>query len=271
MSLRQAFFLPAGQGQRFCIHSPAATATPKGAVLYLHPFAEELNKTRRMAALQVRALAERGFSVLQIDLFGCGDSSGDFGEATWEAWLDDAELGMRWLRQQTDAPLWLWGLRAGTLLAADAGRQLGRECNYLFWQPLASGSIVLQQMLRLGAAADLLADGGKGRLAKLRAQLAAGESVEIAGYRLLSALAAALEKCELAPGSGHGTLHWLDVSAREEAGMSPVAANCLAQWRASGYAASHRTVVGPAFWQTAEIEIVPALIDATLACMEDSA
>ena len=40
-------------------------------------WAEEMNKARRMAALQARLLAENGYAVLQIDLHGCGDSSGD--------------------------------------------------------------------------------------------------------------------------------------------------------------------------------------------------
>ena len=69
-------------------------------MLYIHPFAEEMNKSRRMAALQSRALAQAGYAVLQIDLLGCGDSSGDFGDATWQSWVSDVVLGCQWLRSQ---------------------------------------------------------------------------------------------------------------------------------------------------------------------------
>ncbi|MCK7493610.1 MAG: alpha/beta hydrolase [Comamonadaceae bacterium] len=76
-----------------------------------------MNKSRRMAALQSRALAAAGFAVLRVDLLGCGDSAGDFGDATWPRWVDDVVAAARWLRRQhpdaADAPLWLWGLRAG--------------------------------------------------------------------------------------------------------------------------------------------------------------
>ena len=72
---REAFFLPAENGYRFCLYTPALGGTEKAALIYIHPFAEELNKTRRMVALQVKALSEAGFTVLQIDLSGCGDSS----------------------------------------------------------------------------------------------------------------------------------------------------------------------------------------------------
>ena len=42
------------------------TATPRGAVVYVHPFAEELNKSRRMAALQARAMAAAGYAVVSL-------------------------------------------------------------------------------------------------------------------------------------------------------------------------------------------------------------
>ncbi|MEP6965262.1 MAG: hydrolase 2, exosortase A system-associated, partial [Polaromonas sp.] len=119
-----------------------------------------MNKSRRMAALQARALAGAGFDVLQIDLLGCGDSSGDFGDATWQSWVSDVVQACHWLQNRSDmhdagstpAQLWLWGLRAGCLLAVEAARQLKRPCNFLFWQPPASGKTLLQQFLRLKVA-----------------------------------------------------------------------------------------------------------------------
>ena len=113
----EAFFLPASAGQRLALfHAPQASEKPHGAVVYVHPFAEELNKSRHMAALQARAMAAAGYAVLQIDLLGCGDSSGDFGDATWEDWLADVALACDWLQRRTAAPLWLWGQRTGLSL-----------------------------------------------------------------------------------------------------------------------------------------------------------
>ena len=80
----ESFFLPIDEGrngQRFCLFHRAHGDVTKGSILYIHPFAEEMNKSRRMAALQARALAKAGYAVLQLDLLGCGDSSGDFGDA----------------------------------------------------------------------------------------------------------------------------------------------------------------------------------------------
>ena len=109
----QPRFIEFGNGRRFCLFHPAQGGVARGAVLYVHPFAEEMNKARRMAVLQSRALAGAGYNVLQIDLLGCGDSSGDFGHADWSVWREDVLAGYRHLRVCSSAPLILWGLRAG--------------------------------------------------------------------------------------------------------------------------------------------------------------
>ena len=42
-----------------------------------------------MAAQQARAFAALGYAVLQIDLFGCGDSCGAFAAGRWAQWQQD--------------------------------------------------------------------------------------------------------------------------------------------------------------------------------------
>lgn len=269
-----AFFLPVSApvpGQRFCIYHPARTAQAKGAVLYIHPFAEEMNKSRRMAAIQSRALAAAGYAVLQVDLLGCGDSSGDFGDASWQDWIDDVLRGARWLRERVPAPLWLWGLRVGCLLAADAARQMPQPPQFLFWAPSASGKQSLQQFLRMKAAADIGSGNAKSILDGIRNELAQGRAVEIGGYHLNPAMASGLEISSLnpMPASNDGNrLEWLEVSARDDPTMSPVGTKTLSLWQQAGFSAARGHVVpGPAFWQTTEIEDAPALIDATLAAI----
>lgn len=232
-------------------------------MLYLHPFAEELNKTRHLVAEQVRLLAAAGYSVLQIDLKGCGDSSHDFGDASWSDWLDDVRLAIAWLEANTEAPLWLWGLRAGALLAVEAARQIGLTCNYLFWQPVASGQVALQQFLRLAAAAEWLGNEGSGAVERCKADLASGKSVEIAGYRISAELAAGFSRATLLPPEKSGRLLWLDMSNSENSPIFQSTVATLSQWRQSGVATDHRQICGPAFWQTAEIVRVPSLLTAT--------
>ncbi len=264
----EPFFLPMPQGlrgQRFCVlHRPASTSA-RGAVVYVHPFAEEMNKARRMAALQSRALAAAGFAVLQIDLLGCGDSSGDFGDATWDDWVADVVEGCLWLRQQYPAPVWLWGLRAGCLVAVDAARQLSQPCDFLFWQAPGAGKPLLQQFLRLKVVGDILDGKSKGAMNALRQQLASGSAVEIAGYAISPALAAGLEAATLTPPAHRGRVEWIDVTPRDDAMLSPATERGVAAWRDAGFEVNHQMAVGPEFWQTTEIEDAPALLDATTA------
>lgn len=268
----EAFLLPAAParpGQRMCLHHPPRSDPIRGAFVYVHPFAEEMNKSRRMAALQSRALAAAGCAVLQIDLLGCGDSSGDFADATWSDWIADVVLGARWLRTRyPGAPLWLWGLRAGALLACEAAARLDEPCRLLFWQPPPRGKPLLQQFLRLATMRELLDGGEKGLTDALRAALTAGDSIDVAGYRVAAALARGLEAATLAPPPRCERAVWLEVSPHPTPG--PAAAATIAQWSAAGIDVEFRSAPGPAFWNTVEIEEAPALLAATLAALDEA-
>jgi exosortase A-associated hydrolase 2 len=270
VSTLEAFYLPVtAGGRRFCVYRAPATAPARAAIVYLHPFAEEMNKSRRMAALGAQTFAQAGHAVLQIDLGGCGDSSGEFGDATWAQWLDDTMHALQWMRRRhPDAPLWLWGLRAGCLLAVRALPEAGAS-NLLLWQPVVSGNLALQQFLRLKLGADILAQGGaaKGALAQLRAALAAGESVTVAGYRVHPELAAGLDAAGMSPPAGGGRVVWLEVSAAGGA-LSPAASQAGARWADAGWTVDARSISGPAFWQTTEIELAPDLITASVAALD---
>ena len=253
-ALPQAFYLAAEPGQRFCLYHAPQGAVLRGRVLYLHPFAEEMNASRRVVAQQCRALAASGYAVLQIDLFGCGDSSGDLAEATWPHWLQDALRGLDWLQRQghAPAPLWLWGLRAGALLACACARHLAetqpeQAVNLLLWQPVASGQQQLQQFLRLHAAAQWL---GREAAGEPPAQaLAAARHAHVAGYSLSPALASELNPLRLDLPAGAGCIEVIDMPATRPATASPWLARQEATWASAGWRVRCKAVETPAFWQ----------------------
>ncbi len=272
----EVFFLPLSSGQRFCIYHPAHCRYPKGLIVYVHPFAEEMNNARRVAALQSRAFASAGYAVLQMDLLGCGDSSGDFGDARWQDWVIDVVHACAWLRARACAlgadgenvPLWLWGVRAGSLLCCDAAGHIGGSCHFLFWQPYVSGKLALQQFLRLRLAANMLDARTTHGLHSLRNVLDKGDAVEVAGYTLSAELARGMEKVMLTPPVGDQhvrTLRWLDVSSVEPTRSNPLSDQALAAWQQAHHQVERLTVPGPAFWQSGEGGDVPALRAATSA------
>jgi exosortase A-associated hydrolase 1/exosortase A-associated hydrolase 2 len=273
----EALFLEVNSGplgHRFAIHHPPQAGVATALVAYVHPFAEEMNKSRRMAAMQSRVLARQGVAVLQLDLLGCGDSAGDLGDATWEQWVTDVVFACRWLQQrhaepcgQSPPPLWIWGLRAGCLLACDAAQQLNSRVDFLFWQPTMTGKAALQQFLRLKIAGEILGGQAKGVTEKLRADLAAGKAVDVAGYKLRSEFCQGMERATLQPPSRPGHATWLELSMRDGATFSPVAGSAAAHWAEQGWQMHTQVVRGSSFWQTTEIEDAPALLEASCAAI----
>jgi exosortase A-associated hydrolase 2 len=217
---------------------------------------------------------------LQIDLLGCGDSSGDFSDATWPAWLADLQLAHTWLNDQPPAtePLWLWGLRAGALLASDLAATLPKPANLLLWQPFPNGQQQLQQFLRLHSAGQWLTANPSATAKKPDTpaqQLAHGQPVHIAGYPLTPLLAQALAASKLQPPAQRppGRLIWMELGTQAATtpaltpALTPATEKQLAAWQQAGWEATGQNVVTPAFWQTVETEAAPELITATLAAL----
>ena len=263
---QEPLYLGAAAARRFCIWRSPAAAPPRAVVVHLPAFAEEMNKCRRMTALGARALARAGFAVLQIDLEGCGDSAGAFGDATWKSWTQDVEAAVDHACARVDAPLWLWATRAGALLLAPALACAPAPAGILLWQPVLAGRTHLAQFLRLRTTAEMMSDGSaRASVAVLRDRLQAGETLEVAGYGLNPGLAAGLESAELAlPPGKVSRVIWLEVSGADAPALAPASASRIDALQSSGIDIDARVVTGPAFWQSVEIEECPALVDASM-------
>jgi exosortase A-associated hydrolase 2 len=263
----ERFEVDDGSGRLVVGTEPAARA-PRGIVLLAPPFAEELNKCRRMCALASRALAADGWRVIRMDPYGCGDSDGDFGDATWQRWLDDL---MKAVDAYADGRrLWLWGVRAGALLITPLLRARP-DADVLLWQPLIEGSTVLDQFLRLRTSTAQPDAGRREDRKSLRERLARGEPLEIAGYLLGPALAQGLSDARLSLPDGYrGRVIWLDVVSAPEEPPRASARQTIDVWRTTNVQIHYSTVVGPPFWQTVEIAEAPELVERTQMLLADN-
>lgn len=263
------FFLNSPRGPLFCLYTAPCGGEPTQAALYLHPFAEEMHKSRRMVALQRRAMVECGVAVLQIDLTGCGDSAGDFGDATWQSWQDDVRLGYAWLQQRAGCPVSVWGLRTGATLAAEMAAQLPDIRQLILWQPVTSGDLFINQFLRIKLASEMLADGqAQSGTKALRAGLEAGEPVEVGGYMLSPGMAQQLGRIKLSEIAPSCPVHWLEVGAEDANTLMPASQRVADAWRGAGVAVTPQTVQGDPFWLTQEITECQGLITPTLAAID---
>ena len=235
------------------------------AVLCLPPFAEEMNKSRRMLALQGRALASRGVSFILPDVRGTGDSEGVFGDAPWEAWCDDLRSILEWLCVEKFAQLDVLALRSGVFLGLDmlASPDMGRR-SLALWSPVTRGKAMLDQLFRT----MLIRNTGSGSMnsvADIRERLTRDGGIETAGYWLSSDLLHSVDALDLSnvpAASGHRIL-WADVSPAMLDGVPRKTAKILQSWEAGHATVEYSRFVGPQFWMGPEIELVTALLEKT--------
>ncbi|MBK1695303.1 hydrolase 2, exosortase A system-associated [Chromatium weissei] len=265
------FFLPTALGDLFCIHTTPLNTPIRSRVLYIHPFAEEMHKSRRMAALQARQFAAAGIAVLQLDLTGCGDSWGDFNDARWKQWQTDVFCAIDWLNHQEykDTPLLLWGLRLGGILALDCASKLPNLAGVILWQPIINGELFINQFLRIRLASEMLNESQtRTGTRQLREQLAAGASVEIGGYCLAAELAQTISTLRLEQITPFCPIVWIDVVADAENLSTPAQQKVIQEWKKSGCQIQNYCIAGEPFWTTQEITECPALITATIEMTE---
>ncbi len=278
----EAFFLATGDGQRYCLYYPAASGSVcQHAVVFVPPFGDEMNKSRRMLALQAQALARSGVAVLSMDLYGCGDSDGELRDASWDGWKADLAVACDWLSARTNVPVSLLALRLGALLALDfladqtdpVGplRLLSPIKQLVLWQPVMNGAQFLNQFFRLRLASDMLS--GKvaagGATAALRQSLQGGETLEIAGYEISSQLALPLDLLD----AGMFTplpcpVHWFEILPGAGADLGAAKMKIAQQWTRDAVELHLSLLAGPPFWDAQEISICPELLVRTVQLFE---
>ncbi len=267
-SLLQPAFIAGSAGRLLmtCFEPPAGTHR---WLLFVPPFAEEANKSRRMMARLGHALAAQGMGLALLDLYGTGDSAGDFGDARLEIWQDDIVRACRWLAAEKRCrELSLGGLRLGVPLALSALARLDSVARLLLWQPVVKGQQHVSQFLRLRQVAAVMG-GGKESLKDMQEALAGGQSLEVAGYELHPALATAIAELDLtalAP-SSDVPVHWLELTRNAEKPVVPASAAVIAGWQRAGGNLNVRGVAGDPFWAVQELVDAPALIEASLRCL----
>ncbi|HJS21855.1 MAG TPA: hydrolase 2, exosortase A system-associated [Steroidobacteraceae bacterium] len=260
-------FLQTPHGRIFCLHR---AARGEACVVVVPPFAEEMNRSRRMWSLLAAPLAAAGVGMLIPDLHGTGESDGDFADARWNSWNEDLDLACRFAREQGVRRVALLGVRLGALLALDYLRRLASPASagiarLILWQPVLDGRQHVNQFLRLKLAAGMRQAAAKETTASLRERIARGERLEVAGYELAPELLAAIDALQaqaLAPAAVE-RVDWLEVSTADPAALTPVSERVIETWRAAGVNVHARAVRGEPFWALQEITIAPELLALT--------
>jgi exosortase A-associated hydrolase 2 len=245
----------------------AVVRRPSGAacngVLIVPPFAEEMNKSRHLFTEIADALIESGVATVVVDLFGTGDSEGEFSDADWTVWKSDLAAAVQWAASRQITITKLLAVRLGCALGCEAARDNGWKLDRtIMWQPVVSGTRALDQFLRLRVAATMMQKEGKETIAGLRAKLKSGQSVEVAGYDMSGRLAEQLDRVDLGQtlGANLGAVRWVEVVRSADAPPPAAATASVERARASGASVELHTVLGEPFWSSVEIVRNPTLV-----------
>jgi exosortase A-associated hydrolase 2 len=243
-------------------------AASGGCILVAPPFAEEMNKCRRMVTEVALRLAERGVATLVPDLYGTGDSGGDFSDGDWATWQADIAAVVQWGASRGVPVNGMLAIRLGCALAAAAAVSGGISAvgRTALWQPVFDGARFLSQFLRLRIAANLMSDQTE-TLAGLRGRLRSGEALEVAGYRLSGRLAIDLEACSMPDRlpDAFGEVAWLEVVREPGATLAPPSLKLLDAALVQGGHVNAQSYAGEPFWSSTEIVVNRQIVSDTVA------
>lgn len=258
-----AEYLEYGEKRLFTVSLQPVGEAPRASILFLHPFAEEMHKSRRTVAMQARILAKSGFNVMLLDLSGCGDSSGSFVECSWKSWLKDAEFAANYLATRWGVPVILWGLRLGALLACELSQQITSAQQLLLWQPALNGEQHIDQFLRTESASMALkGQSGFDRTA-LWNELRAGRTLNVAGYELSPQLTSEISKIRLHDLTPGCPAIWLDIGKPAGQIPNPACQNVLSSWQQQEVQVTFKSVSGEFFWRNMDAGDSPELLTVT--------
>tara|TARA_R110002072_G_scaffold84388_26_gene191512 strand:+ start:12916 stop:13743 length:828 start_codon:yes stop_codon:yes gene_type:complete len=258
-SINGSFLEHRGRKLFYLLLEPVA-ASAQGSILFLPPFAEEMNKSRHIVASQAREFAAAGHRVMLLDVTGCGDAGGDFSDASWQVWLEDALFAADKLVAMGAVPLNLWGLRLGALLACEVSRLRSDVQQLLLWQPVLNGEQQIDQFLRLKTMVSAVNGTVSFDRKTLWSELRAGRSLEVAGYDLSSAMALELAKVRLNDlNPVCQQVHWLEISALSGDTFPVAAQSVISHWQQQGVNVGKRSIAGDPFWRTVDAGINASL------------
>lgn len=235
----------------------------RGSILFLPPFTEEMHKSRHIVSAQARQFAEAGYNVLLLDLYGCGDSGGDFADARWQLWLQDAAFALDQLRGLDDGPLVVWGLRMGALLASELARASDDISELVLWQPALNGEQQIDQFLRLRTVPSAPGNPSPFDRKSLWDELRSGRSLEIAGYELSPVLALDMAKARLIDACPGCPVAWFDIGGPPGPDLPVASLNAVSKWQERGTEVQVQRIPGDPFWRMVEASINPELQRAT--------
>jgi exosortase A-associated hydrolase 2 len=264
-TLTEFFFIDTNWGKLFCaLRHNDPSVKNRGKILFIHPFGDEMNKARKMVAIQSSELTKLGYSVMQVDLYGCGDSSGEFKDANWEIWVKNVRSAVNFLENLNSHKIFFWGLRLGALLVLDyITRQKQKSNKIILWQPTLIGLKYINQQLRMNTYDK---KSQPKSILKSSMEMEKGEYAKIGGYSINHELYNSIVKLNIenfVKPEKIKRIEWFEISPVLENQLTFASGTIVKLIEDKRIKINARTLNGPPFWATTEISVVEKLVKLT--------
>jgi len=180
-------FPSSGTLLRGVVHWPAGD--PVAGLVFVHAFAEEKKCAHRPFVEMARAACGAGVAVLRFDFRGCGDSEGQFEDATLDGWRRDLRVALAFARANLGCErMGLLGLRLGAALAAELTEEEITLGCLVLWEPMVEGDRYLSLTMRRSALRRKLTVHEGGGAEGVEEGVDEGGLVDFDGYLVLPAM-----------------------------------------------------------------------------------
>ncbi len=239
------------------------------AVIFVPPFAEEMNRSKRMYVLCARLLADAGIHSICFDFAGTGDSSGEWGEYDYAAWKSNLVDVYR-LAQKVSSNISLVCLRDSALISLDLIKQSDIQINKcILWDPVDNGEALARQLIRMKIAASMAGDLKKITTKDVLEEIEQSGFLEVGGYHVTSQLLDVIKSKKIIDFIEAALeitdLHWM-TTGKSNHNAEPQLPICLAKSNFDEYLLgrlSLHAVNDVKFWMQQEVTISPLLLRET--------
>ena len=258
-------FISGTAGRLFCVvHLPESEKIRSGSVpsvLVVPAFADEMNKTRPTVTRIARGLNAQGIAVVIPDLYGTGDSDGDFHEAEWDQWCRDLETVVDYANASGLPVEGLLCIRSGVLLMASAFSriQVSSIRASVWLQPVLEGNRYLEQQLRVRSLGKAVSNGHSESVQALRTRLQNGETLNVGGYRIPGSMATALSSISAAEFQYGAVGDICSIEATRLSGKNGESETSL-----NGTRIRNICLSGEPYWNSTEIVVIPEIVSCAI-------
>ena len=262
-------FLPTNKNSHIFLaqYSPkvSSASEPRKAVIFIPPFGEEMNRSKRMYILCARLLANNGCYSFCFDLSGTGDSEGAWGDFDYPDWLENLKDVIEYVQAKNFQKITFVSLRFGALIALDALSNVDvpiEKC--IFWDPVDNGEVYMRQLIRMKIAASMAEHSIKITTKDILEEFNSKGSVEIGGYQIsneiykhvsqlkfVNTVDTAIEKT---------SIHWMQTGKTEGRAKKTFPLSIKKEWAQQ---IAFHDVDDVRFWMQQETTIAPELLRQT--------